>query len=370
MIKSILYIGLDVDDKNFHGGGFSEDTGEMITFKTKPTLGALMKKLRKFEKKGYKLKVCYEASYLGFKLCRDLNKNKIECEIIAPSLIPQKSGKRIKTDKIDSQKLAEYYAKDFLTPIYIPDEFDEQVRDLIRTRSFIVKERKSFKLKIISLCKRYEIDYKNETDGKQYWTKKHINWLTTKTNHLEDGAIKTTFKILIYQLDKMNESINDLEKEILKYSEHKRYKEKKDTLNCFKGLDTLSSMTLITELGDIKRFIHPNKTVSYAGLDIIEYSSGGKEKKFGITKMGNHRIRTTVIEACQMLSLKPKISNRLRKVRENQPLEIVEVAERCNKRLSKKYRNLYYKGKHYNKIKVACARELLCFVWEALQLVS
>ena len=61
----------------------------------------------------------------------------------------------------------------------------------------------------------------------------------------------------------------------------------------------MSSLTIILELGDIRRFKHPNQLTSYCGLDIIEKTSGGKEKKFGITKMGNRKVRTTVVEACQ-----------------------------------------------------------------------
>jgi transposase len=161
-MRSILHIGLDVDDKNFHGGCFCLDTGEIFEFKTKATLGALVKKIIDFKKKGYEVKVCYESSYIGYNLCRDLNKQKIFCEIIALSLIPERPRKRIKTDRLDALDLAKYYAKDLLTSIYIPDKTDEAVRDLIRTRSFLVTERKRIKMHILSTCRRYNIDYKQE----------------------------------------------------------------------------------------------------------------------------------------------------------------------------------------------------------------
>ena len=129
-------------------------------------------------------------------------------------------------------------------------------------------------------------------------------------------------------------------------------------------------MTLITEIGDIKRFSHPAKLTSYAGLDISESSSGGKEKKFGITKMGNHRIRTTVVESCQKSSMDYRVSKRLRADRKGQPKEIVDIADRCMKRLRKKSLRLQHANKHINKVKVACAREFLCFTWEALMAVA
>ena len=148
MKKRVLHIAVDVDDYFFHGTGLCFATGEVFEFKSKPTFGALLKKLLELQKKGFNLKVCYEATYIGYNLCRDLIKNDVECEIIAPSLIPGKSGKRVKTDRLDCKKLAEYYAKDLLTPIYIPDEKDEQVRDMIRARSFLIKQRKSLYLSI------------------------------------------------------------------------------------------------------------------------------------------------------------------------------------------------------------------------------
>ena len=129
-------------------------------------------------------------------------------------------------------------------------------------------------------------------------------------------------------------------------------------------------MGLILELGDIKRFSHPRKLTSYAGMDLREYSSGGKERKYSMSKMGNRHIRTIVVEACQGVKLKPKLCRSLKKRREGMPVQYTEVADRCMKRLYKKSTHLLLAGKPVNKIKVACARELLGFVWESLNLAA
>ena len=365
----ILYIGLDVDEKNFNFSGLCLETGEIFEFKVKSTFGALMKKLEELQEKGFELKICYEATYIGYNLCRDLRTHNINCEIIAPSLIPSNPGKRVKTDRLDSKKLSEYYAKGLLKAIYIPDEEDEKVRDLIRSRNFLVNQRKCFKQHILSTCKRYKLDYKQETQSKDYWTVKHINWLTEKINKM-DGHLKKIFEVLLYEYEKLSEGINEFDEEIIKISNQDRYKTKKDALNCFRGLDTLSAMTIITEIGDIHRFAHPKKLTSYVGFDITEYSSGGKEKKFGITKMGNKRVRRTLIESCQKVYSPPKISKRLKTMRKGQDIKIIDVADRCMERLKKKSNRMLFGGKHINKIKVACAREFLNFIWEALMIVS
>ena len=105
-------------------------------------------------------------------------------------------------------------------------------------------------------------------------------------------------------------------------------------------------------------------------MDISEYSSGGKEKKFGITKMGNWRIRTAVIESCQRLDRVKTLSKRLKAHRNGQDLKVIDIADRCTARLKKKSNHLLDLGKHRNKVKVACAREFLGFVWETHHYVA
>ena len=149
-MKEILYVGIDVDDKSFHGAGLCDETGEIFEFKSKPTKAALVMKLRKLEKKGFKLKTCYEATYIGFSLHRFLESEGIDNTIVASSLIPELSSDRVKTDRLDSMKLAKYFAKDLLTSVYVPDSEDEQVRDFIRSRSFLVDQKSALKKHILS----------------------------------------------------------------------------------------------------------------------------------------------------------------------------------------------------------------------------
>lgn len=149
------------------------------------------------------------------------------------------------------------------------------------------------------------------------------------------GALRITFDLLIFQLQKLDECIKSFDEKILELSDTDKYKKKRDSLNCFRGISTLSAMILITEIGDIKRFRHPKQLTSYAGLDVTEYSSGGKERKFGITKMGNKRIRTVAIESCQVVHKANILSRRIKEQRQNQDLKIIDVADRCATRLRK-----------------------------------
>ncbi len=366
--KKIVYVGIDVDDKAFHGAGLSLDTGEFVQFKCKPDFGVLKKKLLTLFPEN-EIKLCYEASHIGYTLCRSLNKAGIYCEIIAPSLIPKQSGKRVKTDRIDALKLAEYYAKDLLTPIHIPDKEDEEIRDLIRSHRFLVKQRTRLKLHILSTCKRYDIFYIKETGHKSNWTRAHIAWLKKRIKDLRREVCRIDIEMLIANLTSLTESIERLKDVIVQVAENKKYKPMKDALVTIRGFSIISAMTLISEIGDIRRFKHPKQLMAYSGLDVAEYSSGGKQNKKGITKTGNKHIRTTLVEACQLAVNPPFISKETQRLRKGQSQEIVNIADHCMARLHKKATRMLYSGKHNNKIKAAAAREMVGFVWEMLNLI-
>jgi transposase len=366
---NILYLGIDVDDKFFHVAGYEPATDEKIEFKVKAAKTKLAKKLKKLRKEGKELKVCYEATYVGFDLYRALEKEKIHCDVIVPTLIPQVTGRKQKTDKLDSRKLALYYSKGLLEKVDVPTKEEENDRTVVRTRNFLIRQRKKIKQYILSECRLHGINYKEETDGKCYWTKTHIEWMHNKISKLEE-TLKISMEALMFELNMMDKVIEEIEDRIEILSKTEKYREKVQGLKTFRGIDTLTAMTLLTEIRDVKRFSHPKYLVSYAGMDITEYSSGGKSRRFGISKMGNTRLRKALVESCQSLNNYRLTSKRLERERKNTDKEIVNVAEKCGKRLMKKATKMRIAGKHNNKIKVACAREMLCFVWEALQKIE
>ena len=367
-----IYVGLDVDDKAFHGHAYDSSTLLGTEFKCKPSVAALTKALAKICKDKEQIKCCYETGHLGFSLQRALTKQEYHCDVVASALIPRQAGKQVKTDRIDSKKLSYYYLRGDLTVVHVPDEKEEAIRNLIRSRSFMKKQTKSFKQFIIFLCRGKGLHYRGEGKSKKsYWTKSHMTWLEAQKNLFKnDEAFCFNLSMLLDQLHQMNLRLASYEAEIDRTSQLEKYAPSVKALTCYRGLDTLSAMTLITEIGDIKRFSHPAKLCSYAGLDIREFSSGGREVKFGITKIGNRRIRTTVVEAAQQSWRAPHINKRVKKVRTDSHQPCADIADRCMHRLYSKSKRLLMRGKEKNKVTVACARELLCFIWESLYAVA
>lgn len=372
MKQGIFFIAIDVDDNSFHGCGVNKETGEIREFRCRANIGHLDKKLARFKEDCLEIKVCYEATYLGFSLCRALEKRGYVCEVIAPSLIPEMPGKRVKTDRIDSKKMAEFYSNGQLTGVHVPTLEEEMARDVVRSRKFLGRQVSKFKLHILSMCRRVGINY-HEGEGNQnknYWTQMHRDWLGAQIKGQENHEFNFNMTTLIKQMDQIAETIKLYDEEILRLAGQVQYKEKVSALCCYRGVEVLTAMTLISELGDIKRFGHPRQLCSYAGMELVEYSSGGHRHQYRMSKMGNKNIRTSVVESCQTVRQIPKISKNLKARRQDVNPKYIEIADRCMNRLYTKSQRLLNKGKMANKVKVACAREMLCFVWESLKVAA
>ncbi len=371
MQANIIHIGLDVDDTNYHGSALDKHSGECLSFKCRPTLKGLLSQLNKLQKQfpGTVFHLCYEASYIGYTLQRDLSKQGFHCDVVAPTSIPSPRGKQIKTDRIDAAQLVQFYANGLLTLVGVPETEQEQDRDLLRTRKRLVKHQAELRSHLQALLRRHGLHYRAQTGYKSHWTKLHYSWLR-RTVETTTGSLKISLDVLLRQLGTTDRTIAEYDQHIEALAKSPRYEEAVKALVCYKGIKNHYALTLITEIGDIKRFPHPRQLVSWAGMDIREYSSGGKHNRFGITKHGNKFLRTALIEANQRGYRTTRITKDLSARRSHVDAELVNIADRCLRRLHKKGTRLLDAGKHPNKIKVACAREMAGFIWESLNKVA
>jgi len=367
-MNNVIYIGLDVDDNAFHGYAISSENKAGFPLKANPNLGNLIKKLQAISKDPSVFHLCYEAGYLGFTLARDLRDQGYKCDVIAPHLIPKMGNSAVKTDRLDSKNLSLMLSKGLLTPCDIPDTDTENVRSLLRSRSYLCKRIRSLKNHIVSLCRKQGHHFKQETNCKAYWTVGHRTWLNSL---IHDQSLNP---LLVFNLKQLLTELKSEETRVAEYDEQvgllaqsDQYRESVQALSCFRGVSTVAAMGIAAETGDINRFAHPTQFMSYAGLGVREYSSGGKEVKFGITKTGNAFLRMIVVESSQKIYRTPTLSKQV-KCRQNKArAEYAEVANKCMKRMNKKGMHLLLRGKHTNLVKVACAREMLGFLWEAMR---
>ena len=145
-MKTIVqFAGVDWGDKVYHVSVYNSDDRSIFAFKCAFSPEILIRAPKKHKLSKTSLKICYEASYIGYSLIRSLVKSGYNCQITAPSLIPKQPGFGQKTDEIDSKKWEIYLAYELLTFIHIPDKSDESVRDLLRSKLFLLEQHKVLK---------------------------------------------------------------------------------------------------------------------------------------------------------------------------------------------------------------------------------
>jgi transposase len=312
----------------------------------------------------YDLRCCYEAGPCGFEVFRQLTDMGIACEVIAPSLIPVKAGERIKTDRRDAAKLARLYRAGELTTITVPTQDQEAVRDLVRAREDVRKDLTSARHRLGKFLIRHGRVFH---DGSN-WTQKFWVWL--RKQQFERECERLTFDHYIVEVEHLTTRREQLDREIERVARTAPYATSVSKLACLRGVSTLSAMALLAEIGDFRRFEHPRQLMAFVGLVPSEYSSGGKEKRGGITKTGNSHVRRILVEAGWSYRHRPAFGPRARLAAKDQPPKVVEFSKRAQLRLHHRYSRLVGKGKKSQVAVTAVARELCGFVWGLMTMAA
>ncbi|WP_199609534.1 IS110 family RNA-guided transposase [Flocculibacter collagenilyticus] len=358
---NILFIGLDTH-KAFVEVAYIEDNcgAQPIHFGRISSAKIAIKKLiRKFESKypHATLHFVYETGPCGYWIYRLITSLGHCCYVVAPSLIPKKPGERIKTDKRDALKLAKLLKSEDLTPIYVPEPEDEAIRDLSRAREVAMKDLKDAKYQLKALLLRNNINY----TGTANWSFKHLRWLTeiVLPHPAQQIVLQEYLQTINERLARLKRLDNELEHHVKSW----RYYPVVKAIQAMRGVRLLVAAGVIAELGDLTRFDHPRKLMSYLGLVPSEHSSGGKRNIGAITKCGNGRARRLLVEGAHSYRYQAVITTALQKRQEGLPKDIVDIAWQAQLRLCRRYQQLLHKGKHYNVAVTAIAREMIAYIW-------
>lgn len=267
--------------------------------------------------------------------------------------------KKKKDDKRDASGITKALLNDDYSEVYMPDEEDEAVRDYIRMREDHRKQLRVIKQQICALTNRHGFKF---TEGKKYWTQKHLKWLKALP---VEGLLKETFDSYLLSYETVSERIAQMDKKIEEIAEQDKYREGVHKLICLKGVKTLTALAVIAEIGDFTRFVKAKNFAAFLGLVSGELSSSDKQNRLGITKQGNRFIRKLLVECSQSFSRATQGKSALLKKRqEGNTAEVIAYADKANERLRKRYLTLVLRNKKpHNKAVTAVARELACFIW-------
>jgi len=359
-MSNVTFVGLDVHSESITAAILSPGSDEPQVLK----LPADMMKVRQlFIRLAEKapVRACYEASGAGFVLQRSLAVGGFHCDVIAPSLIPRRAGDHRKTDRLDAIMLARLYRSGHLTPVHVPTEEQEALRRLLRLRRSYQEQFASTKHRISGTLRNHGHIF-NGT--KSLWTKKHFLWLG-KLRQTIQGYLQIALSIDLEHLEYLQSQIRAIDAELEQAARAIPYRPKVEALCCLRGVKSLTALTLLCEIDDVRRFAAPTGLMAYFGLVPSEHSSGNVERRGPITKAGNSHARRLLVEAAWNNRHSAAADLVLSRRRQGQPPAVVAIALKAQHRLHKKFVRLDQR-KHRHVAITAVARELCGFVWAIL----
>lgn len=305
------------------------------------------------------VQVCFEAGPTGYGLQRRLKEKGWDCLVIAPSKTPRIPGDRVKTDRRDALRLAEFLRGGQLTEIRVPTPEEEAMRNLLRTREDAKHAQRQARQQLNMFLLRTGRIW----NGRSRWTRKHMEWIGSQTFDHEADVL--TLADYLHEVERQTERVAQLSKRIEELVPLLESYPLIQALQAFRGIQVLLATWIAVELGDLHRFPTPKHLMSFLGMTPSESSTGNDIRRGRITKAGNMRLRSLLMQAAWAYRLKPRVEGSLRRRNRLASQNVQDIAWRCQERLHSKYYRLTQAGKPKNKALVAVARELAGFIWDA-----
>lgn len=358
-MDQLTHIGLDVHKETIAVAVLRPGSTEVDERVIPNTPEAIRKLLTRHPDRSL-LATCYEAGPTGYDTHRLITSLGIACDVIAPSLIPKRSGMRVKTDRIDARNLARLHRAGELTAIRVPSLAEEALRDLVRAREEIKADRRIARQRIRSYLLRYGKRYPRGCDK---WSCRYEEWM--RALKFDEPASQAAFEHLVGAHFVRDSQLLAIDRQIEELALLEPLAGSVARLRAFRGIDTLSAVTIAAETCDFRRFGEAGSYMAFTGLVPSEHSSGASRHQGSITKTGNQHVRRVLVEAAWAYRYAPAVRGKLKTRLEGQPPEVVAYSWAAQCRLHGTYRKLTAKKGAYKAV-VAVARELSGFVWGAM----
>jgi transposase len=360
-MSKVRFLGLDVH-ANTIAVALAEANGEIRSI---GTISNRLESVRKLVQKlgpAKELKACYEAGPTGYVLYWQLTALGVDCQVVAPTLVPVKAGDRVKTDRRDAEKLARCYRGGDLTPVWVPTPAHEALRDLVRTREDAREDQQRARQRLGKFLLRH--GWRPPEDVKKNWTAKHMDWIKRQVR-FDQPASQAAFLDYVHEVEHAADRLRRLEQAIddAIAAAPAEIRGVVQALQALRGVGKVVAVSVVAEVGSLSRFSNPRQLMSYAGVVASEYSSGAHIQRGGITKTGNAHLRRVIVEAAWAYQHKPWIGGWLAKRQQGLDEETKAIAWKAQWRLCTRYKKLLARGKNKPQIVTAIGRELLGFIW-------
>ncbi|MEW6406491.1 MAG: IS110 family transposase [Chloroflexota bacterium] len=290
-----VFVGVDVHKSQWHVTIRTEEQ-EVFSGSIPGEWEALQGLLKRCKRSASRVKVVYEASGFGFWLHDHLVGWGCQCLVTPPSLMPQESGNRVKTDRRDSRKLAFMVAKGMLKGVWVPSRKERFHRQVSRRRRQLVKNRIRVQNQIKSELRFHGFPCP-ATQGP--WSRKFVERLWCI--RFGDRFMQESFTRLLEQFAFLSKQIEQQSSLLRELSETALYKDRLAILTSTYGIGVVTGMEILLELQDVARFRRGCELAAYVGLTPSQYSSGDKVRMGRITKAGKPSVRAALVESAWAL---------------------------------------------------------------------
>lgn len=354
-----VFVGMDVaKTRNAIAVADSERGGEVrFLGEVDASPEAMRRVVQRITARHERVHFCYEAGPTGYGLHRLITSMGYPCDVVTPSLIPRRPGDRVKTNRRDAVGLAKLLRAGELTPVWVPDEGHEAMRDLVRARAAAVETQRVHRQQVNAFMLKHGRIFPRKTT----WGARHLRWL--QEQRFDHPAHQIALQELVDAVRTDRERIVRIEAAIEEFLPSWSLAPVVRALQALRGVELVNAVTFVTEIGDVRRFDSPRQLMGYLGLVPSERSTGDAIRRGGITKAGNGRVRHMLVESAWTYRHPPRVGkNKLYRLEQTTP-KVREIAWKAQSRLTARYRTLSAKGKKTTVVCAAIARELAGFMW-------
>jgi transposase len=303
-----------------------------------------------------RLHVCFEAGPTGYGLCRQVRELGHDGMVVAPALIPKRSGERVKTNRRDAVTLARLHRAGELTGVWVPDLVHEAVRDLVRAREAGADDVRRKRQQLLSFLLRHGRIY----DGGGHWTLAHRRWLAGQA--FDHTAQQIVFQEKVDAIEDAAQRLRRLDEQLSAIVPTWSMAPVVEAYQAMRGASFLVAATFAAEIGDVRRFDTPRQLMGFLGLVPGERSTGDSVRRSGLTLAGNRRARRVLVEAAWTYRYPARVSQTLRARLEGLPKAVRDIAWKAQVRLCARYRRLSAAGKKLPVVVAAIVREIAAFL--------
>jgi transposase len=357
MAGTMTWVGLDVHARSTHAAAIDSMTGELTRWRFGPGVEAPVAWLAELPGP---VRACYEAGPTGFGLYRAATAAGVGMQVVAPGKTPRGPSDRVKTDRKDAELLARLLLAGSLTRVVVPPPEVEAAREMTRAHDACRRDLMNARHRVSKMLLRHGRVYPKPST----WTAEHRRWLSAQ--RFDEPASDLVFADLLASVDGLSARKAAIALRLSELATDERWWPTVTRLRAFRGIDTLTALSIHLELGaDWQRFERASTLPAWLGLTPSLSQSGESSRQGSITKTGSTLARRLLVESAWHYSRQPRLGATLANRQAGQPDHILQISNRAQQRLYKVHRTMKARGKPHNVVVVACARQLACFLWAA-----